>query len=96
MNNGQYNGWTNYATWRINLEIFDGMTADDLIGSSLCVSELKDAAEEWVQNHIFETSKDGLARSYAIAFISDVDWWQIADRLIIAAYAEKTKGLNNE
>jgi hypothetical protein len=19
-----YNGWTNYATWRVNLEIFDG------------------------------------------------------------------------
>ena len=21
----KYNGWTNYATWRVNLEIFDGM-----------------------------------------------------------------------
>ena len=19
-----YNGWTNYATWRVNLELFDG------------------------------------------------------------------------
>jgi len=24
-----YNGWSNYATWRINLEIFDGITLDD-------------------------------------------------------------------
>ena len=23
-----YNGWTNYATWRINLEIFDGLYSD--------------------------------------------------------------------
>ena len=20
----EYNGWTNYATWRVNLEMFDG------------------------------------------------------------------------
>jgi hypothetical protein len=25
MTNTDYNGWTNYATWRVNLEIFDGM-----------------------------------------------------------------------
>ena len=25
MKNDTYNGWTNYATWRVNLEIFDGL-----------------------------------------------------------------------
>ena len=37
MSNTKYNGWTNYATWRVNLEMFDagydgeyeGMEADD-------------------------------------------------------------------
>ena len=24
----KYNGWTNYATWRINLEIIDGIEID--------------------------------------------------------------------
>jgi len=24
-NANEYNGWTNYATWRVNLEIFDGI-----------------------------------------------------------------------
>ena len=24
----KYNGWTNYATWRVNLEIFDGLYSD--------------------------------------------------------------------
>lgn len=28
-----YNGWTNYATWRVNLEIFDGTSASDHIGT---------------------------------------------------------------
>jgi hypothetical protein len=23
----KYNGWTNYATWRVNLEMFDGFDA---------------------------------------------------------------------
>jgi hypothetical protein len=28
MSDKTYNGWTNYATWRIHLEIFDGMSLD--------------------------------------------------------------------
>ena len=24
MSDKKYNGWTNYATWRVNLEIIDG------------------------------------------------------------------------
>ena len=26
MTDKTYNGWTNYATWRVNLEWFDGQT----------------------------------------------------------------------
>lgn len=67
-NSNTYNGWTNYATWRVNLEIFDGgdwsgMSADDF----------KDLAEE----HIMSQS-EGLARDYALAFLEDVDWHEIA------------------
>ena len=29
--NKEYNGWTNYATWRINLEIIDGIEIDTII-----------------------------------------------------------------
>jgi hypothetical protein len=29
MNDQKYNGWTNYATWRVNLEIFDGIDLMD-------------------------------------------------------------------
>ncbi len=25
----QYNGWANYETWRVNLEMLDGMTPED-------------------------------------------------------------------
>ena len=27
-----YNGWTNYATWRINLEIFSDIPLEDYFG----------------------------------------------------------------
>jgi hypothetical protein len=29
MKTEKYNGWTNYATWRVNLEMFDGITANE-------------------------------------------------------------------
>ena len=78
-----YNGWTNYATWRVNLEIFDGMSARDVTGRSLpAVSELKDALREYAEEAIEATSSEGLARDYALAFLSDVNWWEIADYLL--------------
>ena len=43
-----YNGWTNYATWRINLEMLDGFEAD----SNMPVDDVSDMAdylqEYWV------------------------------------------------
>jgi hypothetical protein len=78
-----YNGWTNYATWRINLELFDGVNAYQLSGRyTNTPSEIKDLARDYAENIIFETSIEGLARDYALAFISDVNWWEIANHLI--------------
>jgi len=86
-----YNGWTNYATWRVNLEIFDGMSPSDVTGRSLpAVSELKDALKDYAEGLIYESGGgDGnLAVDYAMAFLSDVDWWSIANHML-ADYAER-------
>lgn len=78
-----YNGWTNYATWRINLELFDGVNAYQLSGRFVnSPSEIKDFARDYAENLIYETSTEGLARDYALAFLSDVEWWEIANHLI--------------
>ena len=79
----KYNGWTNYATWRVNLEMFDGMLVTDISTSRvILVSELKDDLKEFAYHLIEQSSTVGLARDYALAFLSDVDWWEIANHMI--------------
>jgi len=74
MSKSTYNGWTNYATWRVNLEVFDGL---DQVWDA-------DEARQYVEDYI-HASSSGLARDYALAFISDVNWDEIA-----AHYQEET------
>lgn len=64
----KYNGWTNYATWRVNLEIFDGYEG----------TLSAETAREIVEEYIDGSSTVGFARDYAHAFISDVNWHEIA------------------
>ena len=69
MNDTKYNGWTNYATWRINLELFDG---SEQFWSA-------DSARDFVEEIIIDSTPEGVARDYALAFISDVNWHEIAE-----------------
>ena len=64
-----YNGWTNYATWRVNLEMFDG---SESFWSA-------DSAREFVEEIIYESTPEGVARDYALAFLADVNWYEIAE-----------------
>lgn len=70
MNDMKYNGWTNYATWRVNLEMFDG---SDLYWTA-------ESARDFVEEIIIDSTPEGVARDYALAFISDVNWHEIAKR----------------
>ena len=69
MNNEKYNGWNNYETWRVNLEIFDGGHLN------MAAFEMREFVEELIEDQ----SSEGLARDYALAFISNVDWQEIAE-----------------
>jgi hypothetical protein len=76
MANKEYNGWTNYETWRINLEIFDGLTPEDITGGSeVTQSELSEYVDM-----ILDESPD-LAKSYADAFTNEVNYYEIAEHL---------------
>jgi hypothetical protein len=86
-----YNGWTNYATWRVMLEIFDGRYpleifdgyAYDQEGAEHTVTA--DECESYV-SEILDVSSDvgsgfDLVRSYADAFLNEVNWYEIANHI---------------
>lgn len=81
MENTNYNGWTNYATWRIALEWFDGFNPSDN-GYSEDISELPVQLKDYVYEVLDETCEDNLCKNYALAFISNVNWYEIAEHLI--------------
>jgi len=73
--NKTYNGWHNYETWRVNLEIFDGMEIEEPWTWEYC----RDYATEILETQCDHTNT--LVFSYALAFINDVAWGEIAEGL---------------
>jgi len=72
----KYNGWTNYATWRVNLEIFDGW--DDISEDVIPAERLEEIANEILEIGVADSST---TLDFARAFISDVNWHEIAEHL---------------
>lgn len=71
MSDKKHNGWTNYQTWRVNLEILSDLefnvevTADDL--------------KAVVEYEVFDPHPDmGLMESFARSFIAEVNFYEIA------------------
>ena len=88
MSDTTYNGWSNYATWRISLEVFDGVTLEDMNTVEVDPYELKDYLQEYAEEIIFLDSHIGgktpssLMEDYARAFLSDVNWYEIAKHMV--------------
>jgi len=73
METTKYNGWTNYATWRINLEIIEDIEFE----TQQTAEDIKELVESVVLDQL---SKDvGLAYDYAEAFIDQVNFYEIAE-----------------
>ena len=86
-NNTTYNGWFNYATWRVKLEMFDGMTLDDV--GFTPDGEDRDDDEVDLATHLkemaierIESESSGLARDYALTFIGYVNFREIAEHML--------------
>ena len=85
----QYNGWSNYETWRVNLEMLDGMTVEDF-GISVRnldldevdeqVSHLAESMAAYVVEMVEQDAK-GFALDLALSFLNEVDWMEIADHM---------------
>ena len=97
MKNDTYNGWTNYATWRVQLEFFDGMDAydvrDQITGMSLydVAAHAKETVHEFILDAVPDDAKRGeltpaaMVAGWARAFTDDVNWREIAEHLIDAS-----------
>lgn len=84
METDNYNGWTNYATWRVKLEMVNGNDYLDSEQSFKDVYELSKYIKETIEDYIETESDNGreginFAQSYAMAFLSDVNWYEIAE-----------------
>jgi hypothetical protein len=82
----RYNGWTNYATWRVYLEAFDGLNiADDFDGNIPSAYDVAQWAKDYAHDVVYNSINDtggGIAEGWALAFLSGVDWASIARHLI--------------
>ena len=95
-NDKTYNGWTNYETWRVNLECVDGFDPYDPPFSGLSddkdsnIYHLSECLKEYVEECLFAYTdiKPSLVEDYARAFLQNVNWREIAGHLI-ADYAEQ-------
>ena len=76
----KHNGWTNYATWRVNLEMFDGY--DGAGDNDLDAYDLGQLLREQAETIIEDQAEEGYARDYAMAFLSVVNWYEIAEHMI--------------
>ena len=67
-----YNGWSNYETWRVSLE----MISDD--------EEMATWSQDQIKEFCYETLEEqgeGLCLDYANAFLSEVNWAEISEHL---------------
>jgi hypothetical protein len=91
----QYNGWANYETWRVNLEMLDGMTVEDFgyeprdldTDDYETIERLADSLEMYVCEMVEQDAK-GFALDLAQSFLAKVDWMEIAEHMVADAKME--------
>jgi hypothetical protein len=73
----EYNGWTNYATWRVNLEILGDIEFEETVTAD----DLKEIVEDVVFSQYELGNGSHLVEDYAKAFISQVNFYEIAEHI---------------
>ncbi len=67
-----YNGWNNYATFRVANDILNNIAFDDFVN----INELKEIVKSVVLSNL---SGHFLATDYINLFLNTVDWSELAD-----------------
>jgi hypothetical protein len=94
MDKKKHNGWSNYATWRVALEWFDDnewledfLTDETYNLSVLLKNHVSNAIDEQEAEVYQKAGITSCSNSYAHAFLSDVNWHEIAEHLKESAEA---------
>jgi hypothetical protein len=74
----RHNGFANYATWRVKVDVFNDFDLDDWCLDMLDTTELAGWMKDYVGEIIEEATQPSLARDFALAFLSDVNWNELA------------------
>ena len=84
MSDKKYNGWTNYATWRVNLEIIGDIEWQDVEIKDITVDYLKEIVDGVVfdQYRANNTITSNLVEDYANAFLSEVNYHEILEHIL--------------
>ncbi len=87
MDNTKCNGWSNYATWRVNLEILsDHDFAQQVLegGALPIVEDLENIVNETLfgEYRAHNTLTSTLTEDYARAFIAEVNYNEILEHIL--------------
>ena len=79
----EYNGWSNYATWRFNVEFVQGIAGKEFapdwerLDLREQVKILREAAEEFIHNATGDTTVSGWAKT----FLDNVNFGEVAKNM---------------
>lgn len=75
MNKEKYNGWANHPTYHVALDLFDELPLG-LNRERVAPEECREYAESVVRD-----GADGFALEYALLFLDQINWQEIADHI---------------
>ena len=79
----KYNGWTNYETWKVNLELVDSESLAEMLKDyepefSNFVEMVRDSVSEIAY---LDTEQNTFAASAVYNFLNAVNWYEIAEHI---------------
>ncbi|MCS5590717.1 MAG: hypothetical protein NZ824_12205 [Candidatus Thioglobus sp.] len=77
MSNKEYNGWTNYETWRVCLEF--GFTDTPRDFEDYDAEGLRDYVEEFLESE--QQNEHTLSLGYAYSFVQEVNFYEIVEHV---------------
>ena len=102
MKNDTLEDFTNRETWLVNFKLFANKDLEDFWAESedpsttevIGADTLADRLKEFAETHVKESTQEGLARDFALAYLERVQWREIAQSMIdfYHEYYEYTRG----